>query len=137
MEIKVAPPVHYARVYADSSGESHFAEDQVSFSLVDFAPPAPPISITDAWDGEGAFMMSSPPGWTGDWHPAPRRLLLFALKGELEVEVSDGEVRRFGPGAIVIVEDTFGKGHISRVVSDERGCMVAVPLAQRELPEEQ
>jgi hypothetical protein len=34
----------------------------------------------------------------------------------MEVRVSDGEERRFGAGSVVLVEDTAGKGHVSRVV---------------------
>ena len=32
------------------------------------------------------------------------------------MRVSDGEERRFGAGSVVLVEDTTGKGHVSRVV---------------------
>jgi hypothetical protein len=34
------------------------------------------------------------------------------------VQTSNGEVRRFGPGDVVLLEDTTGKGHRSRVVGD-------------------
>jgi quercetin dioxygenase-like cupin family protein len=53
---------------------------------------------------------------------------MFCLAGELEVQVSDGMVRTFGPGSVVLVEDTEGKGHISRVVGTERVFMVALPM---------
>ena len=33
------------------------------------------------------------------------------------VQVSDGEVRHFGPGDVVLVDDTTGKGHVSWVTS--------------------
>jgi hypothetical protein len=130
MKIEVSAPVKCVRLYADSDGESHFEDGEIPFELKDFAPPAPPVSITDLWEGTGAFLMSSPPGWVGDLHPAPRRMLMFILRGVLEVEASDGEVRTFepGPGAL-LVEDTSGKGHISRVTGDERGCLVAIPLS--------
>jgi uncharacterized cupin superfamily protein len=79
---------------------------------------------------EGVLFISSPSNWHGDWHPAPRRQFYFPLSGELEVEVSDGEVRRFSSGDVLLLEDTFGKGHISRVVSNERGYAVFVPLGK-------
>jgi hypothetical protein len=125
----VANPLRYMRVYSDPSGESHFGDEEMSFQLVDFAPPAPPISVSEIFKTTGeAFVISSPPGWFGDWHPAPRRQLMFSLAGELEVQVSDGETRRIGPGTILLVEDTVGKGHVTRVLGDERGFMVTVPL---------
>lgn len=127
-EIKVAEPFSYKRVYSDSKGESHFANEEVLFKLADFAPPAPPVSVSDAINAEAVVFISSPSGWFGNWHPAPRRQFLFVISGELEVEVSDGEKCRFGSGSIILVEDTKGKGHISRLVSKERGYAIAVPL---------
>jgi len=35
----------------------------------------------------------------------------------LEVELSDGTKRRIGPGDLVLLEDTTGKGHVTRLVS--------------------
>ena len=77
-------------------------------------------------------VISSPPGWYGDWHPAPRRQLLFTLSGKLDVEVSNGEIRVFGHGSIILVEDTTGKGHVSRAISSERVYMAVVPLEDEE-----
>lgn len=129
--IKVAEPFQYARVYSDSKGESHFADEEISFKLIDYAPPAPPMSVSENMNAEGIVFLSSPSGWFGDWHPAPRRQFVFILSGELEVEVSDGEKRRFGPGSLCFVEDTEGKGHISRAVSSKRVYCVAVPLKEQ------
>ena len=51
-----------------------------------------------------------PAGWFGDWHPAPCRQYYVQTTGELEVQVSDGEIRRFRPGDVVLVEDVTGQG---------------------------
>jgi len=129
--IKVAEPLRYARIYSDSAGESHFTDEQILFKLIDYAPPAPPLSVSEVTSAEGVVFLSSPSGWFGYWHPAPRRQFIFLLFGKLEVEVSDGEVRRFGPGSICLLEDTVGKGHITRVVSTERAILAAVPVGER------
>jgi hypothetical protein len=126
--IPVAEPLTYVRIFSDSSGESHFADDQIDFKLADYAPPAAPMSVSDATPADGVAFLSSPSGWLGDFHPAPRRQFIFMLSGELEVEVSDGETRLFGPGAVLLVEDTVGRGHVSRVVGDGRAYVVAVPI---------
>lgn len=131
-DIKVAEPLKYARLYSDSSGDSRFADEELTLELVDFAQPAPPISVSEVIDTDGVVIISSPSGWYGDWHPAPRRQFLFCLSGAVEVEASDGEVRRFGPGSVILVEDTVGKGHVSRVVSSERGFMVVVPVVEEQ-----
>lgn len=129
--IPVAEPLKYTRLFADSTGASHFEDLEFTFTLIDFAPPAPPISVSDIFDSDKVFVISSPSGWHGDWHPAPQRQFIFVLSGELEVEVSDGQVRRFGPGSVVLLEDTFGEGHISRMVSDVRGYVVVVPFEDK------
>ncbi len=36
--------------------------------------------------------------------------------------------RRFGPGSVLVLEDTTGQGHVSRVVGDERAYIAAVPI---------
>lgn len=129
--IEVARPMEYARLYSDSTGASHFSEAELTFTLADFAPPAPPISVSSTIQSEGALVISSPVGWEGDWHPAPQRQYFICLTGQLQVEVSDGEVRTFGPGAVILVEDTWGKGHVSRVVGEERCYAVVVPLKEK------
>jgi hypothetical protein len=48
------------------------------------------------------------------WHTPPGRVLAVWLDGTVEFETSDGEVRRVSAGSSVLVEDTHGKGHISR-----------------------
>jgi quercetin dioxygenase-like cupin family protein len=48
------------------------------------------------------------------WHNPPERQLVIFLTGETKFEASDGAVRRVGPGAVVLAEDTWGKGHVSR-----------------------
>jgi hypothetical protein len=41
------------------------------------------------------------------------------LSGQSEIEISDGTKRRFGPGDIFLVDDTKGRGHISRAVGSQ------------------
>jgi hypothetical protein len=124
----VAEPVEYVRIWTDQLGDSHFADEELPFELAEFAPPAPPISVTDSLAADSVAFLSSPPGWHGNWHPAPSRQFFLVLSGELEVEVSDGEVRRFVPGSIVLLEDTSGRGHVSRVVGEKRCYGAVVPL---------
>ena len=50
------------------------------------------------------------------------------LQGVLEIEASDGEVRQFGAGTVMLVEDRTGKGHRTRVVSTEDRMSVFVAL---------
>ncbi|MEJ2239175.1 MAG: cupin domain-containing protein [Gemmatimonadales bacterium] len=106
------------RIFADSEGESHFGRSGVALSSRDFAPPAPPLEVSEVLEAGHGFLRAAP-GWFGDWHPTPTRQFMCLLSGVLEVSVSDGETRRISPGAIVLLEDTEGRGHSTRVVSDE------------------
>ena len=116
----------YARIFADSSGETHFEDAEVDLSLAGFAPPAPPLLLSEVMPTTGCLFIALPVGWIGEWHPSPRRQMLLFLAGEVEAEVGDGERRRFGPGSAVLLEDTSGKGHRSWTVSDVDALAVAV-----------
>lgn len=120
--------MRYVRIYADQSGESHFEDIDIELTLSDFAPPAPPINISAFTEATQFGFLSAPAGWYGDWHPAPCRQIMLYLSGEIEAEVSDGEIRRFGPGSITLVEDTSGKGHISHVVSNHDALLAVIQL---------
>ena len=117
------------RVYSDAAGESHFADVDVAMAPVDFAPPAPPVHLSAFASADQYGFMGGPPGWDGDWHPAPRRLLTVYLTGEVEVAVSDGAVRRFRAGDVTLAEDTTGKGHRSRVMGETDALLLVLQLA--------
>ena len=74
------------------------------------------------------LFLSAPVGWGGEWHPVPRRQWMLCLAGEIEVEASDGAVRRFGPGGATLFEDTTGTGHRSRVVGETSALPAVVQL---------
>jgi hypothetical protein len=91
----------YVCVYADASGESHFEDVPVDFVLGDYSPPTPPIHISPFTAATQFGFLGAPAGWVGGWHPVPRRQTCFCLIGEMELEVSEGEVRRFPAGSVV------------------------------------
>ena len=118
----------YTRLYSDDAGESHFEDVHVELRLTDFAPPAPAVYLSAFTPTAQFGFLAAPSGLFGDWHPAPRRQFLLYLSGEIEAVARDGEVRRFGPGSVTLVEDTTGKGHRSRVVSSSEVVLAVVQL---------
>jgi hypothetical protein len=48
------------------------------------------------------------------------------LDGHVEFETSDGEVRRLSAGKAVLVEDTHGKGHISRHPEEGQNLIIVM-----------
>jgi mannose-6-phosphate isomerase-like protein (cupin superfamily) len=118
----------YIKIFADEEGETHFKDVQIDLELVDFAPPAPPLMISQFTLTKQYAFVIFPSGWFGDWHPTPKKQVFFILSGELEVSVSDGERRQFGPGIIVLVVDTTGKGHVTKVLGSEDVLTAVVQL---------
>lgn len=123
-----ASNINVMRIFADAAGRSHFEDLQVEMASADFAPPAPPLDVSSFTPAARYGFLRAPAGWYGDWHPAPRRQVVFSLSGEVEVEVTDGEVRRVTPGSVVVLEDTKGRGHTTRVVGDEEALFGVVQL---------
>ena len=116
----------YTRIYTDSDGESHFDEVEVALVVNDFAPPAPPFNVSAPIPADQIVFVTLPLGWYGDWHPAPRRQYWIQVSGQIDVEVSDGEIRRFNSGDVALLEDVTGKGHVTRVIGQDevRGIFV-------------
>ena len=52
-----------------------------------------------------------------DFHPLTERRLIIHLRGEVEIEVSDGSKQVFRPGDARLMEDVFGRGHHHRDLS--------------------
>ena len=118
----------YPRLYADEQGESHFEDVEIDLAPTDYTPPAPPLDLSSFTAATQFGFMRAPPGWSSDWHPSSSRNIFVVLGGEWEVTASDGEARRFAAGSVLLVEDTSGKGHASRVMSDTDSLAVMVQL---------
>jgi len=99
--------MRYTRVYSDSSGESHFETvtavgEESAVGLM--TEPTYPSSMQFRDSGTANDF---------EWHNAPQKLYIVMLEGKVKIEVSDGEQRVFGPGEVLLMEDTEGKGHRS------------------------
>jgi hypothetical protein len=46
----------------------------------------------------------------------------------VQITASDGESRVIGAGEVVLVEDTFGKGHLSKSVAGQMRRSIFVPI---------
>jgi len=106
--------VRVTRLFTGDDGESHFEDLDIltrpSGEIGSLSAPQPVISV---------IFRETPPSYDFAWHNAPCRQYVVMLEGSVEVEVGDGTCRRFGPGDILLAEDTTGHGHISRAV-DQR-----------------
>ena len=103
------------RVYTTPDGGSRVEDVTIS-------PDAKPIPVTrmtaGGYRGSGAR--------APDWHNAPRKQFAINMTGELEVELTDGTRRKIGSD-LVFLEDTTGKGHITRAPGSVTNVFIQVP----------
>jgi len=103
------------RIYATPDGHSHFGEVEIDMPLSPLFPNEAPFALSAYFPASQIRFVHIPPGVReAGFHNPPARLLAVWLDGEVEFETSDGETRRVAAGNAVLVEDTHGRGHISR-----------------------
>ncbi|MGZ5243676.1 MAG: hypothetical protein ACXWEY_10055 [Bacteroidia bacterium] len=94
------------KIYSDAQGETHFEDvmiplnDEGEIGWLSKACPAKEIIFREV-----------EPTYNYDFHTAPQKQYIILLDGEIEIETSLGEKRKFKPGQVLLVEDTTGKGH--------------------------
>jgi hypothetical protein len=115
----------YTRIYTGTDGETHLQDVELDLREAGHA------SLTSTmFAAKGViFRTSQSSDYFVDWHNAPRRQFVVNLTGEVEITVSDGESRRFGPGSILLAEDVTGKGHISKGIGSAERRSLFIPLA--------
>jgi len=116
-------PLMMTRLYTGPDGQTHFEETEAKFTVGGNNEVFKLLSIT------GAELHRAAPGTVIDWHTAPRRQYVITLSGQGEIEVAGGKKFTVGPGHIDLVEDTTGKGHITRVTGNEDRVTLQLPVS--------
>ena len=83
-------------------------------TLQNFAPPAQPFSVSALSPASQYGFLHLPAGWIGEMH----------------FEASNGEARNIAPGSALLLEDTIGKGHFSRVLGSRAATLAVVRLPE-------
>ena len=111
------------RIYTGTDGESHFEDKEIPLT-----GRTKSDRRSEFQKATGITFRETNVDYRLNWHNAPRRQYIINLTGQVEIEISDGTKRRFGPGDIVLAEDTTGRGHISRAVNNEPRTCIFVTL---------
>ena len=106
----------YTRLYTATDGETHFEDVEITLTGGEA-----PFGVSDLIGLSGMQFRRSQGEYPVAWHPAPRRQWVIILTGATEVTASDGETRRFEAGSIILIEDTTGKGHLTRSIDTTEG----------------
>jgi hypothetical protein len=126
-------PVVITRIFTGPDGLAHAedielklgargASEMLKATGAEFSvrPPTPGANPNNK-----AASPASDPGW----HTGPARQFVITLSGSSEVEVSGGVHVMAGPGHINLIEDTTGKGHITRNFGPDDRIALTIPLA--------
>jgi len=122
-------PAAFTRVYATKDGHSHFEEIDLRGDTrsVDYAELV--ATFSEPFEADRLmFRHVVREASADDPHNAPRRQFIVMMTGVCEIETSDGEVRRFGPGSVILVEDLEGYGHITRRIGDDDRLTLLITL---------
>lgn len=111
------------RLYTGPNRESHF--EDIDIPLEDSGDIG---RLSELIQATGIIFRETGGDYSYDWHNTPRRLFAIMLEGEVEIEIGDGAKRQFGPGDILLAEDTEGRGHIARNVNNQPRKTVFVTL---------
>jgi hypothetical protein len=112
-------PVFMTRLFTGPDNQTH--SEEVAIDFPGGVSKLMPISL-------GELHLASP-GRVNDWHRAPRRQYVITLTGHAELEVAGGKKISVGPGHVDLVEDTTGKGHITKVTGADDRITLQLPLA--------
>ncbi len=113
------------RVYSDENGDSRFEEISIPLN-----PSGDIGSLSEKYRAESVTFREVTPGYDYDFHTAPDRQFIILLDGEIEIETSLGERRRFGAGEILLMEDVTGKGHKTRNLQKIRRKSIFIVLPE-------
>jgi hypothetical protein len=114
----------FVRLYTGEDGESHFEE-----LAPEYLPHLPLSERTAPQSAETIHFARHMPGYSMDWHPAPRRQYVVFLAGQNEITVGDGTRMVFRAGDVLLAEDIGGR-HLVRVIGNEPRLSLTVPLRE-------
>jgi len=109
--------VTFTRIVRTADGGSAFEDAEIPLTRQRVADGMPDMSVGGLPSAGGVSFLRGAP-FDSAPHPAPREQWVVMLRGTIEVRVSDGTARRFGPGDLVLAADTSGAGHVTTGVGE-------------------
>ena len=82
------------RLYSGEDGHSHFEDLSFDLKKAKVSLSAPKTIILSEVEA----------GHEYSWHNAERKQWVVTLSGEIQLEIGNGERRRFGPGDLLLAE---------------------------------
>jgi len=117
-------PVTITRLFTGPDGQTHSDETEADFSGQGGLFKLMPVNGAE-------IRRASPGGGPATWHTGPQRQYVITLKGHGELEIADGKKIAVGPGDIELIEDTTGRGHITRVTGTDDRIILLLQLVDQ------
>jgi hypothetical protein len=121
------------RIFTGPDGLSHAEDLELDLSArgatAMFKATGAQFSVRSPTIGANARNTTATDPNAPGWHTGPAQQFVITLSGHSEVEVSGGVHVAAGPGHINLIEDTTGKGHITRNFGPEDRIALTIPLA--------
>lgn len=111
------------RIYSDDQGDSHFEDLKIPLHEKGMIG-----SLSDAIPAKEMLFREVASTYDWSFHTAPQRQYIILLDGEIEIETSLHDRRRFKGGEILLVEDTTGKGHKTKNITSSKRKSIFITL---------
>jgi quercetin dioxygenase-like cupin family protein len=106
-------------LYTGPDGQAYVKDIQVA---------ARPNGVVDLLPTSAVEIHRTRPGFSIRWHVEKRRQYVITLSGHGEIDIAGGKKIMLGPGSILLVENTTGKGHETRTVGNKPWVALWLPL---------
>jgi quercetin dioxygenase-like cupin family protein len=112
-------PYSMQLLYTGPDGQAYVKNIQV---------PAGPDGVVALQPTKVIEIHRTRPGFSIGWHVERRRQYLITLSGRGEIDIAGGKKLILTPGSILLVENTTGKGHKTRVLGNKPWVTLWIPL---------
>lgn len=92
-------------LFTDRDGRAKFREETIALG-----EGTPQSQLSQLFPSSGCQLRHSPLGFRSQWHCTPEPQWVFILRGEMEIGLRDGTVRRFRPGEHFYAADLLPEG---------------------------
>jgi len=92
-------------LFTDRDGRAKFKEETIALE-----EGTPQSRLSRVFSSAGYQLRQSPVGFRSQWHCTPKPQWVFILRGEMEIGLRDGTLRRFRPGEHFYAADLLPDG---------------------------
>ncbi|TMH26502.1 MAG: hypothetical protein E6H63_12705 [Betaproteobacteria bacterium] len=92
-------------LFTDGDGRARFREEEIALD-----EGTPQSRLSPVFASSGYQLRYSPVGFRSQWHCTPKPQWVFILRGEMEIGLREGTLRRFRPGEHFYAADLLPDG---------------------------